>query len=254
MLPADNEVGTWTRAGDAQLITDETGLYNKIDGGAPKYIDRGWVGSVYAEYVQGTRSIQVAIYDMGTPAGAQAIYNFALPPARLAIPDLANAVVDLGLVSSYAAYAYFDRFYIELNIDEKSAAALASIKLFMNDIFDRNSRGSPDAGTADGSDGCRTDKIEFSQQTGCANDNSVEFCLPAGDAAALAQVLAVDATVTCRQGSSGRAGCTDQLCMLPVPAGQCPTQLDPMPDPLWQTVCQLAALDVVTRIVPTLYE
>jgi hypothetical protein len=110
-------------------------------------------------------------------------------------------------------------------------------------------------GGADGlQTSCRTDKIAFSQEAGCQNDNSVEFCLPAGDAAALAQVLAVDATVTCRLGSSGRAGCTEQLCMLPVPAEQCPTRLDPMPDPMWQTVCRLAALDVVAKIVPTLYE
>ena len=35
MLPADNEVGTWVQTGGVQLITDQTGLYNKIDGGAP---------------------------------------------------------------------------------------------------------------------------------------------------------------------------------------------------------------------------
>jgi hypothetical protein len=104
--------------------------------------------------------------------------------------------------------------------------------------------------------GCRTDKIEFTQQTGCANDGSVEFCLPAPDAAALAQVLAVDATITCGRGSTGRVGCntlTEQLCLLPT---NCPNaaSADPMPDRSWQTVCQLAALDVVAKIAPTLYE
>jgi hypothetical protein len=53
MLPADNEVGTWVQTGGVSLITDQTGLYNRIDGGAPKYIDRGWVSSVYVNYSSG---------------------------------------------------------------------------------------------------------------------------------------------------------------------------------------------------------
>jgi len=105
---ADNEVGTWVQTGGVELITDETGLYNRIDGAAPKYIDRGWVSSVYVNYSQGSRVIPVAIHDMGTDANAQAIYNYSLPPAPLAIPGLANAVVDMGITSGYSAYAYLD--------------------------------------------------------------------------------------------------------------------------------------------------
>ena len=110
-------------------------------------------------------------------------------------------------------------------------------------------------GGADGSQpGCRTDKIEFTQQTGCANDGSVEFCLPAPDAAALAEVLAIDATIFCEWGSSGRVGCntlTEQLCLLPA---NCLGNTAPMSNASWQTVCQLAALDVVAKIAPTFYE
>jgi hypothetical protein len=146
MLPADNEVGTWVQTGGVELITDLTGLYFLIDGGAPKYIDRGWVRSVYVNYSQGSRTIQVAIHDMGTAANAQSIYNYSLPAARLAIPGLANAVVDMGLSGAYAAYAYVDRFYIELNITEKDAAALTSIESFMSDILSRIRRSRPDAG------------------------------------------------------------------------------------------------------------
>jgi hypothetical protein len=536
MLPADDEIGTWVQTGGVELITDETALYARIDGGAPKYIDRGWGSSVYVDYSQGSRTIQVAIHDMGTDANAQSIYSYSLPPTPLAIPGLANAVVDMGLSGAYAAYAYLDRFYIELNISEKDAAALTAIESFMSDILSRIRRshpdGGPDAGGAGaggaggtggaaggrdggltdsgscryltvnpyfpapaftfsvtlpdgspqscgtkfptdggstvpywpapitsqisgwvtavsgtelsvdtceagtgcssnvyhfavaapgltltvplgrlvsvwwwlynggwscgqmlvisdstsgtvarvwlaGSDsvvnqafpapfsvtrqelfcnpnpsigqgcggndvppddyafqftpqsanpplvlatgetgtldltvgsgvlqhltvhnlrsyqtlgcddysnwawwavgsadtdgapdggvdsgtvapGCRTDKIEFTQQTGCANDGSVEFCLPAPDAAALAEVLAIDATIFCEWGSSGRVGCntlTEQLCLLPV---DCPAYNAPVPptmaDASWKTVCELAALDVVARIAPTRYE
>jgi hypothetical protein len=146
MLPADNEVSTWVHAGGVSLITDQTGLYNRIDGAAPKYIDRGWVSSVYANYSQGARTIQVAIHDMGSAANAQAIYNYALPASpRVAISGYDNAVVDMGLSAAYAAFAYLDRFYIELNISEKSDAARYWLELFMSDILNRNSKGGPDA-------------------------------------------------------------------------------------------------------------
>ncbi|MFH0901874.1 MAG: hypothetical protein V2A73_14685, partial [Pseudomonadota bacterium] len=56
MLPAAREVGDWVHAGEARLIREESGLYQQIDGAAPKYIDRGWVRSVYAEYRQGSRT------------------------------------------------------------------------------------------------------------------------------------------------------------------------------------------------------
>ena len=137
MLPADNEVDTWVHAGDPQLITDQTGLYNRIDGAAPKYIDRGWVGSVYANYSQGARTIQVAIHDMGSAANAQAIYNYALPASREDFFALADAAFDTGLPDAYAAYHYVDRFYIEINIDEKSDSAMTTIAIFIDHIRGR---------------------------------------------------------------------------------------------------------------------
>jgi hypothetical protein len=151
MLPSDNEVGTWARAGEAQMITDEAGLYNRIDGGAPKYIERGWVSSVYVEYRQGARSIQVAIHDMGVLANSESIYKTYLPAARQTINDpkgkpLDNAVVDLNLSGTYAAYAFLENFYIELNIDEKSDASLTSIQIFTNQILDRKNQAGGNTG------------------------------------------------------------------------------------------------------------
>lgn len=151
MLPSDNEVGTWARAGEAQMITDEAGLYNRIDGGAPKYIERGWVSSVYVEFRQGARSIQVAIHDMGTDVGAETIYKTYLPAARQTINDpkgkpRENAVVDLNLSGTYAAYAFLNNFYIELNIDEKSDTSLTSIQIFANQILDRKNQAGGNAG------------------------------------------------------------------------------------------------------------
>jgi hypothetical protein len=103
---------------------------------------------------------------------------------------------------------------------------------------------------------CRWEKIAFSQETGCRNDGAVEFCIPANNQVAEAQVKAIDSTLLCnRLSGGGRAECgtTERLCMLFFSRERCPWG-DPMPDDLWRSVCQLAALDVVANIVPTFYE
>jgi hypothetical protein len=58
-----------------------------------------------------------------------------LPASRVAINESASAVVNLGLPAAYASQAYQDRYYVEVNIDDKSDAALASIKSFMLQIL-----------------------------------------------------------------------------------------------------------------------
>ncbi|MBN2360472.1 MAG: hypothetical protein JXR83_13540, partial [Deltaproteobacteria bacterium] len=75
LVPADREVGGWVRAGEPTVIHEESGLYAQIDGAAPKYIDRGWVRSVYAEYRAGSRTLQLAIHDMADEQNALDIYN-----------------------------------------------------------------------------------------------------------------------------------------------------------------------------------
>jgi len=136
-LPADREVGGWLRSGDPRVVSEESGLYAQIDGAAPKYIDRGWVRSVYAEYRQGGRSIRVAVHDMGTEAHAADIYSFSLPPAREALAGREGAVLDIGLTGSYAVNAVTQRFFFELSIDEKSDAAKQTIRLFATQVLDR---------------------------------------------------------------------------------------------------------------------
>jgi hypothetical protein len=137
LLPADKEVGDWTRSGEARLISEETGLYAQIDGAAPRYIDRGWVKSTFAEYRQGGRTMSAAIHDLGTDANAKALFDFDLPPAREAVEGREGVVIDLGLATSYAVRAVLGSFYLELSIDEKSDAAKQSLKLFALQILDR---------------------------------------------------------------------------------------------------------------------
>jgi hypothetical protein len=104
---------------------------------------------------------------------------------------------------------------------------------------------------------CPTAKLRFTHETGCLNDGSVEFCLPAGDDALLAQVLAIAPTVHSTGGGGGRAGCsapTEQLYFLPTTGADCVVDHGAMTDKTWEQVCRIAALPEIREIVPTWFE
>ena len=138
MLPANNEVAGWVRVGTPTVISNDTDLYNQIDGGAPKYIDRGWVGSAYAEYSQDGISMQVAIHDMGSDANAQSLFSYELPASNQPIQGNSNSVLDTGLPAAYASESILGRFVIEVSIDARSDASLAAIEAFIIEILNRN--------------------------------------------------------------------------------------------------------------------
>jgi hypothetical protein len=103
---------------------------------------------------------------------------------------------------------------------------------------------------------CAQNRIAFTQATGCQNDGSFEFCMPADDPAALEQVMALVPDANCIS-TPGRARCdmaTQLLCMVPTDDMCHPDQPDALTTTAWQTTCQLADLPFVERIVPTWYE
>jgi hypothetical protein len=140
LLPVDKAVESWVRAASPLTLNTDAQLYNQIDGGAPKYIDRGWVSSAYATYSQGGSTLQVAIHNMGSSENAQAIYEYDLPVSRIGINEPLTAVVDMGLSTAYASIAHTGQYYIEVNIDDRSDAALVSIKAVMLSILNSNSK------------------------------------------------------------------------------------------------------------------
>ena len=144
LLPANSEVGQWAQSGTPNVITDEAGLFNQIDGAAPKYIDHGWVESVYASYQQASEIIQVAIHDLGSSANAQALFNYELPPDHQTLSS--SSVLDLSGTTAYATYSWTSRFVIELSISDKTDASKSSIVIFTNDVLSRQQT----AGVANG--------------------------------------------------------------------------------------------------------
>ncbi len=99
-------------------------------------------------------------------------------------------------------------------------------------------------------------KIMFDQSTGCQNDGSFEFCLPAYDPNAMQAVLRLAPGTSCGPGR-GRAGCNENqlLCRVPT-TGLCspPNSRAAMSDFGWNLVCSLAGLEFIEAIVPTWYE
>lgn len=113
----------------------------------------------------------------------------------------------------------------------------------------------PPAG-ADLAPACATGKLKFTQATGCQNDGSVEFCLPAADLDSQARAQAVAADLRCAPGG-GRARCSagsELLCFFPTEAGRCVAVHGALTAAAWAQVCALAALPAVREIVPTFFE
>lgn len=103
---------------------------------------------------------------------------------------------------------------------------------------------------------CRPDKMAFSRERGCQHDGSLEFCLPAGDAALLARVQAIAPSVRCAAGR-GRAGCDTQrewLCFFPTGMAECLGHHGALTDEAWARLCALSLLPEIRRIVPTWFE
>jgi hypothetical protein len=103
---------------------------------------------------------------------------------------------------------------------------------------------------------CPTDELAFTKGTGCQNDGSVEFCLPSGDDELLARVKEIAPTIQALP-SQGRADCdvpAETLYLFPTGEAECVSRHGALEDAAWDTLCRIAALPEVRKIVPTFYE
>jgi hypothetical protein len=103
---------------------------------------------------------------------------------------------------------------------------------------------------------CRTDKLDFTQATGCQNDGSVELCVPfAAEKRIRRRFPQLIATA-----GAGRARCDlakERLYFFPTPSNDpkvCVANTSGMTDAVFRDVCRLAAQPEIRRIVPTFFE
>jgi hypothetical protein len=100
-------------------------------------------------------------------------------------------------------------------------------------------------------------KIKFTQDTGCGNDGSVEFCIPDSDPALSAKLQAIDPRISCAAGG-GRAMCSRTpgllLCFYPTRETECITQHGAMTAATWADMCEIAGEPQITEIVHTVFD
>jgi hypothetical protein len=107
---------------------------------------------------------------------------------------------------------------------------------------------------------CPTEKLGFTQATGCTSDGYVELCIPRGDARLESKVRSLSRPARLMPGSSGRVGCstaTETLVVYPTPfhdPSVCTSRHGALTDAAWQELCALASLPEIRRIVPTWFE
>ncbi|WP_224244476.1 hypothetical protein [Hyalangium gracile] len=105
---------------------------------------------------------------------------------------------------------------------------------------------------------CPTEKLAFTQATGCRSDGSLEFCVPKGDPQLLERLRAAVPELRAAGGGRGRAGCDltrEALYFLDTrPEQECVSGTAALTDAAWRKVCRIALEPAIARIVPTWYE
>ena len=73
LLPADNAVPGWKKAGTPRVFT-QADLYGYIDGGAELFLEFGFDSLTSQKYRDGANEVAVEIYRMADPAAAAGVY------------------------------------------------------------------------------------------------------------------------------------------------------------------------------------
>jgi hypothetical protein len=96
---------------------DSKGLFDYIDGAAPLYVERGFVllGAAEMKTARG-HELTCDVYDMGSAAGARAIY--AAEPSRQA---RAQSIGDEGRASTLSLVFRQGRYYVKLTAFDADA-------------------------------------------------------------------------------------------------------------------------------------
>jgi hypothetical protein len=130
-LPIDNDISGFIKKGSLSSMTDEQSIYAAIDGAAQTYITYGFQEGVVQLYSNGSIDINVAIFNQGTDANSQGLFNFFYPTS----PELISTknpivVVDLSQATSYTIQYAKQSIFLRITTTEKSDFALNMAKQF----------------------------------------------------------------------------------------------------------------------------
>lgn len=120
LLPKENEIPGWTLIDTTSCFNghakDCTSLYDIIDGGADRYLDRGFVSGIFRGYVDdNAQEICVEIYNQNTKENAQSVYKALDESEYVIYDDIGDqARLDTKILSDYVLEVtqngYFMRF------------------------------------------------------------------------------------------------------------------------------------------------
>jgi len=137
VVPTSNEISGWTRTGNMAVCENQTQLFDLIDGEAQTYVDNGFVKSAFQDFVGTVSGNQVTLrlraFDMGDTLNARSVYIAAATGSETPwTGDNAGteARIDESLLFDYRIDLRDSKFYVSIDIADKSDAGLSIAKLF----------------------------------------------------------------------------------------------------------------------------
>jgi hypothetical protein len=137
VLPEDDEIVGWKREEQPFLAIGFKDLAKMIDGGAPFYIDRGVVESVFQDYanIDNNIWINIMLHKTGNVTEARRLYHDSYAESPSVLRDLGNEGRGLPkLIGAYSIHFRKGPVYVELNISNKSQASRAVLLSFAKAI------------------------------------------------------------------------------------------------------------------------
>lgn len=122
LIPPIASFPGWTIA-EATTLYDPDNLFLYHDGGAPRYLDLGFVRLAHARFAtdaKGSRSVTLDVYDMGSRLGAFAIYAGGRPREVAPRPWGSE-----GYLLGEVAAAWKGRVYVHVLADDRSPPLVA---------------------------------------------------------------------------------------------------------------------------------
>ncbi|OGP52112.1 MAG: hypothetical protein A2Y79_12495 [Deltaproteobacteria bacterium RBG_13_43_22] len=136
-LPKDNEIAGWKREGQPFLARGFADLAKQINGGAPFYIERGVVESVFQDYInkKNTIRINIVLHQTAIAAEARRLYHDSYAESPLPLHILGNEGRGLPkLIGAYSLQFCKGPVYADLTISDKSLESQAALLSFAKRI------------------------------------------------------------------------------------------------------------------------
>ncbi len=138
LLPRDGDISGWQRDGTFSEASNYTSLYDLIDGAADRFIDYGFVSSVFQNYRdESGLQIELRIYEMDSEVNARRIYDELVPASMIPWVDVVETGrIDNSAIAAYTVEFQYEEIFAQCVIYEKSDRSLEVDKLFASHVID----------------------------------------------------------------------------------------------------------------------